>query len=364
MSIKWNWTGKWLDPIRDGAASIGTFVNGVWRSRWFGLVYFSAVTVVLGYWYFHIPAPGKAVAALALFAVVMTFRTAAHGMEKAAFVALMFGFFWIELKAIDEDRRKAEEAISAARHAEQANFKTVLDQERTDHDSMLQRQEYSFDHILQAEQSNFKDTLGTLLKVQKEEHSQFERVLDKEEGLFEHEEQLAESLSGTLSPANGSITVNPCSRFVSIPPGTGLLTFGVEGHQNAAITSFEMLPKTIIEGKVKGQRFPLLSVYRTGSGSMGVLMDLRAQDGKIIARMERDRFVLNRSEFLEAKRDKSSLEIIDEYGRSILDIQYVNPTTVSVTAKAFEFLPMSGVCTGQTMQMLQTTPILIDFDSR
>ncbi len=47
--------------------------------------------------------------------------------------------------------------------------------------------------------------------------------------------------------------------------------------------------------------------------------------------MDKEGFVVNRNNFLEVKRNKSSLKIIDEYGNEVLKVRYLNPSAISVS---------------------------------
>lgn len=104
---------------------------------------------------------------------------------------------------------------------------------------------------------------------------------------------------------------------------------GDESQHNAAlITTF---PHTVIEVEHDKVKTPVLSLARSQSGVITVLLDMRSKDGRIIARMDKDGFVVNRNNFLEMKKDKSSLKIIDEYGSEVLKVRYLNPSAISVS---------------------------------
>lgn len=63
-----------------------------------------------------------------------------------------------------------------------------------------------------------------------------------------------------------------------------------------------------------------------------MLLDIRDSDRKIIARLNEDGFVVNRNKLLQLKRDKSHLKVIDEYGDSVLDVDYMNSKTIRIDA--------------------------------
>jgi hypothetical protein len=79
---------------------------------------------------------------------------------------------------------------------------------------------------------------------------------------------------------------------------------------------------------------------------LAVILDLRSDDGKIIARMDESGYVINRNNTLEIKKSKSNLTVVDIYGREVLDVKYLNPHAVSVRGENIG-LPkgMTYVCT-------------------
>jgi hypothetical protein len=81
---------------------------------------------------------------------------------------------------------------------------------------------------------------------------------------------------------------------------------------------------------VNSTRLPAVQLDRLPDGLLVVLLDVRSANGKIIARMNRDGFVANRNNYMEMKRDKSSLTIIDEYGQEVLRVRYLNPGAISL----------------------------------
>jgi hypothetical protein len=61
-------------------------------------------------------------------------------------------------------------------------------------------------------------------------------------------------------------------------------------------------------------------------------VDIRSSDGKIIARLDGNGFVVNEHNSLAMKRvDLSSLIVEDEYGREVLNARYLNPHAFRLT---------------------------------
>jgi hypothetical protein len=78
---------------------------------------------------------------------------------------------------------------------------------------------------------------------------------------------------------------------------------------------------------VDGQ--PVVSMDRKADGAIVLLVDIKSQDGRIIARLNSDGFVINRNNYLSMRKDKSSLEIEDEYGNEVLHVHYLNRQAIS-----------------------------------
>jgi hypothetical protein len=103
--------------------SLRSLADNMWRSRRFGLMLIFVAGVGYLYWSYHIPSPGKAVAALAVVAAVMTFRGELSGLEKFFWTLVLFAFLFVELRAIDKDRATyaSEQKEIRGKEAEQFN---------------------------------------------------------------------------------------------------------------------------------------------------------------------------------------------------------------------------------------------------
>lgn len=91
-----------------------------------GCMFFSVMLSV--YWFFHLPAPGKAVAVLGAVAVFMALRgeiKEIHGSEKILWILIVFGLLYIEIRAIDHDRTVAAKEQAEARAEQLRNFGAI-----------------------------------------------------------------------------------------------------------------------------------------------------------------------------------------------------------------------------------------------
>lgn len=121
---------------------IPAFVDEVWNSKWFGWALVLALLVLWLYWRFNLPTQGKAIAALAVGAALMSWRTEAVGIEKTAWMLILFAFLYIELGAINRDKRNNDKAAQQTLAEERKNFENVLNQEKADNRTILEQAIY------------------------------------------------------------------------------------------------------------------------------------------------------------------------------------------------------------------------------
>src|ERR1700730_9795005 len=77
----------------------------VWRHRAMGWTLLAGFTVLAFYWNSNLPTVGKAIAMLAVVAAIMATLRNVGGFLEFAWVLLLFGFLFVEMRAIDEDKR-------------------------------------------------------------------------------------------------------------------------------------------------------------------------------------------------------------------------------------------------------------------
>jgi hypothetical protein len=100
-----------------------------WKSRSTGAALIFGALILVAYWkFFSVPSPGKAVAALALAAAVMTLRQDLSGFEKLSWMVALFAFLYVEIRAIDQDRADSDRKLIQAKKDEDASFATILSQ--------------------------------------------------------------------------------------------------------------------------------------------------------------------------------------------------------------------------------------------
>jgi hypothetical protein len=97
----------------------------VWHKQPLAVLLIYIFTAFLFYWELHIPAPGKAVAFLAVAAAVMSLSGEMGGKEKLAWVCLLFGFLDLESISIATERKASEIERSSARAQEAESFRGI-----------------------------------------------------------------------------------------------------------------------------------------------------------------------------------------------------------------------------------------------
>lgn len=300
----------------------------IWRHRALGWTLLAGFTSLFLYWRSNLPTVGKAIAALAVVAAIMATLRNISGVLEFAWVLLLFGFLFVEMRAIDEDKRKTTEELTH-------HFNDISNQAQQNMKDILKDENENFKSILTTQQQGFSGTIKQLIQDERQQNEKFSTILSKQQQLFEHEEQLAESLRGKLVPGSEATPDNNCG-----PLNGGILVMlGDEDQHNAAVVY--RFPHTVLASQAFG---PLVSLDKDGE-YIFVLLDIRSRDGRIVARINRDGWVVNRNNFLEMKRDKSSLVVMDEFGVEVINVRYLNREAIAVKGRNIGFPPgMRYVC--------------------
>jgi hypothetical protein len=132
-------------------------------------------------------------------------------------------------------------------------------------------------------------------------------------------------LEGILEPACERIPLPFCN-FGHIPDGVIALQFG-DGSRGVV----GGLPTMIFASSQYGN---ILGLFKPpGQDYIALYMDILGRDGKIIARFdETGRFIVSPGHTLSMERkDKSSLEITDEFGDEVLNVHYANRQLIKIS---------------------------------
>jgi hypothetical protein len=221
---------------------------------------------------------------------------------------------------MNKDKKETQETQNQFQIDEDNRLKTMLDGERENTKILLEQENRDLSTILNQDQNRFENIISTLLKTHKEDVKKFSGVLNKEQKLYEREEELAESYSGKLYPGSSSDPFpNGCEG--EAPASATFIIFG--GENGSWTTTF---PHTVL--MVNGR--PELQLIKLPSGVIAPVMDIRDAEGKIIARFDANGFVIGRRLSI-SRPDASTLIVIDEYGNQALLINYLNPKAILIT---------------------------------
>jgi hypothetical protein len=126
-------------------------------------------------------------------------------------------------------------------------------------------------------------------------------------------------LHGRLVPANDPETPNLCNL---VDDELGLYF----GNMQVKASRF---PLTLIKTANK----PTVVIDRKRDNSLNLSLDVRSTDGRIIARLEGNVFLINQNNYLSMRRrDRSSLSVTDQHGTEVLYARYLNKRTFKLSA--------------------------------
>lgn len=235
---------------------------------------------------------GYAIAALALAAVIMTVSPLTK-IEKPIWILIAFALFVIELHVINNEHTDIERQHSADMKQQAAQFTQTL-------------QEFS-----KTNANNSED----FSKTNQAEQKRFDALVKQDKVLFDHEEELVESTSGSLIPGTDPSPDTPCIRN---NPGFALMF----GDSTTIVSAF---PFYVLIFNGKG----LITLEKLANGSVVLVMDVRDRTGRIVARLDEKGYTIG-SRLLFRKPDKSTLIVLDDYGEEALNIHYLNPNALSL----------------------------------
>jgi hypothetical protein len=311
--------------LRQNVALLAERFEGVYRHSFFGRALLVGFTALAFYWYWHVPTVGYAVGFLAVVAAIMATQKNAGGLFEFLWILLLFGFLFIEMRAINDDKKKATEDLTK-------HFDTISQQAQKNLRDILDDEHKNFKDILTKQQGGFDSTIKELVRQERGQNREFNALLAKQQELFEHEEQLAEYLGGQLIPGNSPTPVNGCG---PVPKKDMVVIIGDEKQGNGAVV--HNFPHTILTSHTLG---PIVILQKTTADSPAMInLQMRSADGKIIALLDQDGFLANRNNLLAIRRDKGqhNLSIIDQYGIEVLRVHYINPGAISVAGRGIGF---------------------------
>jgi len=298
-----------------------------------GMVPFPPCPEIVSHWWNWHPPVGTFIAFLAVLGVLVPlFRDWGEigKREKAVWTIIMFVLLGLELRTLYLDREEHDREQAYARCEQLREFNQIA----TTLGNAIATSQWQFKATMQQFSETNKSTLDHFSGISNNERRRFNALVNKDMELSRHEEQLADAQTGILTPSNEPTPPIPCGSL-SIPPDA--ITAVLEQGDLRGYAIFQSLPHVIVESRSHG---PVLSVDRTEQGNISVVLDLRSNDGKIIARVNKNGYVINRNNTLEIRKDQHSLDVIDLYGIDVLSLRYLNPKTLLIKGANIGLLPM------------------------
>jgi hypothetical protein len=137
----------------------------------------------------------------------------------------------------------------------------------------------------------------------------------------------------TSPPLHGSITPG---EEPSLKDKCGEATDGLKVLLGSSVAFAKQYPYTVIA--MAGR--PVFVVEKDHEGLL-VTLDIWDRDGKIVAEIVKNRFVVNPNNYFKIVRDKPNEFIVyDQYKDKVVDIHYLNPSTLKILGK-FYYRPMT-----------------------
>ena len=236
--------------------------------------------------------PGFSIGLLACAAGIMSVRPEMHLYEKIAWVTILISFTFLEVRAINT--------------TDSENLATLMNQ-----NSQFKQTQTALFWAYDLDRQGFGQTMSEFSRVNEAEQKRFEALAKRDDALFNHEEKLAESFSGKIVAGSAPTPPNACG--TNIPEGTVVVAIGTSAFK---VTVF---PHTVLV--INGR--PALELVRLNQDVIAPVLDVRGQDGRIVARFDEDGYVVGNH--LAVKRpDSSTLSVIDEFGKEAINIKYPN----------------------------------------
>lgn len=270
-----------------------------------------AILLLLGvYFFFWLPTVGKGGLLLAIVATLMPLVWEQHGWPlRSAWLLTLFLFFGVEYRAIDKERADFIREQQASRQEERDSFKKLEDDQRHALKDILDGEARNLKYILGSEQKNFDRTLRANRVVQDQERRDFLALLSKQQELYEFS-------AGQMLPANDPMPMTcgkiPDNRFVI--------------KMRDTVVSVGSLPVTVL----RVAQEPVISLSKTASGNLVMSMELRGEDGRILAKLDQNGWIANPVAGLMMERDKHGIRLFDSYGNELLNARFLNKQAFSI----------------------------------
>ncbi len=271
-------------------------MDRIWRSSSFGWAVILATFGMFIWWTFSIPSPGKAVAALAVVAAVMSFRGETSGLEKTTWMLVLCAFLFIEVRAIDRDREEAAKQQQAARKQEDDRFAGLLKTQQDNFAEVLRKNQEAFDKTM----ARLTSLAGVIETVKVLSDRSLNKLTEKE---------------GALVPGGSATPPNPCSKK----------TAAVYLYLGGVGVFADTLPHTVIR---LNQR-DILVIDKDHNGNLLVSSEIFDERGDLVARIDKNKFLATPAS-PRIEKSISSLRIYEHTDTPLLSVEFLNKDSVRI----------------------------------
>jgi hypothetical protein len=297
------------------------------------------------WWYRHIPTPGKGGLLLALVATLMPLVwEEVREIGRAGLILTLVILFAVEYRAIDKEHKDYAEDQTRARREEKESFEKLLEKQQAGVEHILSQQARDVEGILDQEQKHFERMFSSSLRAQSDARRDFSALLKQQQGVFDRQYEMIESLNGHLLPGNDpmpTLAELDCTGMPGIDVERD--DFIITGTTTNVVGHFPY-PILTMRGRV------VISIGISQDGLYVLSMDVRKRDGSMLVRLDNNGFEVNPLLF-KRHPDKSTLIVEDAFGSEVFYARYANKRLFRVRGKlnidGQEFdIPYAGVTGG------------------
>jgi membrane protein implicated in regulation of membrane protease activity len=295
-----------------------------WLQQWGYLLCQTATACALVWWipYKHLPWTGVCVAIIALLAAAMSVHPNIRPHHKLIYFSLMAFLLINEFRAMRKDRDEAQQTQNEFESKENTRLALLLNAERENTKNLLDQENKNLNGFLKQDQLEFEKTIRTLVSSHKQDQEDFLRVVNKEQGIVQSQQEMSEQFAGRLVPGEGPTPTNACSRF-----SAGENDVTVIWEDNAAVVNH--FPATILEiGDT-----PVISVDRVPGSQQELALsaDFRTKNNEIAIQVNKNGVVNRTQKLILMRPNKSTFLIEDSFGKEFFRAVYVNAKTFQVS---------------------------------
>jgi hypothetical protein len=255
-----------------------------------------------------------------------------------AWVAMLFLLLAVEYRAIDKDRDDFVKDQQKARAEERASFREMLEQQQGGVEKILHQQQEDVRGILQQEQQHFDKTIQRMIAAQQDDRRDFQAMLNQQQGLFEQQREMIDSLNGHLLPSDEPM---PSMKSLGCEWANAYMNDNsyliITGPMVRIVNEFPDTPLVYQDSKKGMGNLVILrsqvniTVDKSADGLLVLSMDIRDKTGLLVVRFDENGFEVNPI-LLKRHPNKSRLIVEDLHGDVVFKAVYANKHVLRLDA--------------------------------